>query len=90
MNPRLNKCIEDVFNELRKAEEKFPGFPQDPIHAAAVVAEEVGELQQACLQFTYEKGSFDNVHKEAVHAAAMGLRFLFHIQKYKPRKSKQI
>ena len=77
----------EVIMELKRAETKFPGFPQDPIHGSAVLAEECGELQQACLQYTYEKGNFDNVKKEAVHTAAMALRFLFNLDKIQPNKS---
>jgi predicted deacylase len=78
-----------VFDELRRAERKFPGFPTDPVHAAAVLAEEVGELQQACLRWTYEGGSLEDVTKEAVQSAAMALRFLFNMGSLRRRPSEQ-
>ena len=84
---KLDDYIGMVFDELRRAEQKFPGFPTDPVHAAAVVAEEVGELQQACLQFTYEGGSLEHVTKEAVQSAAMALRFLFNMESLRSRPS---
>jgi hypothetical protein len=86
---QLDDYIEMVFEELRRAERKFPGFPTDPIHAAAVLAEEVGELQQACLQWTYEGGSLEDVTKEAVQSAAMALRFLFNMESLRRRPSDQ-
>jgi len=82
-------AITEVFAELQRAERKFPGFPSDPIHAAAIVAEECGELQRACLQLTYESGSMAEVEKEGVHAAAMALRFLFHLESLECRPSEQ-
>lgn len=78
-----------VFEELRRAERKFPGFPTDPVHAAAILAEEVGELQQACLKWTYEGGNLEDVKKEAVQSAAMALRFLFNIESLRCRPSEQ-
>ncbi len=46
---RGEKAIELVFAELRYAERKFPGWPEDPVHAAAILAEEAGELVKAAL-----------------------------------------
>jgi len=86
---KLDDYVGMVFDELRRAERKFPGFPTDPVHAAAVLAEEVGELQQACLQWTYESGSLEDVTKEAVQSAAMALRFLFNMELLKRRPSEQ-
>ena len=81
--------IKMVFDELRRAEAKFPGFPIDPIHAAAVLAEESGELQKACLQWTYEGGEYSQVLEEAIQTAAMAFRFLINMEKMEPRKSEQ-
>jgi hypothetical protein len=78
-----------VIEEIKRAEAKFPGFPVDPIHAAAIVAEECGELQQACLQWTYDGGAFDHVIQEAVQTAAMALRFLAAAPNMEPRPDRQ-
>jgi len=40
----IDSYIGMVFDELRRAEHKFPGFPTDPIHAAAVLAERVNTM----------------------------------------------
>ena len=80
----------EIIAELERAERKFPGWPTDPIHAAAVVVEEAGELQQAALQFTYEGGGFDAMYKEAVHTGAMALRFLLNVHLMKMRPSEQV
>jgi len=86
----IDAIITEVFEELQRAEEKFPGFPEDPIHAAAVLAEENGELQKAVLQWTYEGGSVKDVREEAVQTAAMALRFLYNFSKMKTRPSQQV
>jgi len=73
------QVIEEVFAELRRAEAKFPGWPDDVVHAAAIVAEESGELVQASLDLYYGRGNREQVIKEAVHTTAMGFRFLFNM-----------
>ena len=70
--------------ELRKAREKHPSWPQDNIHAAAVVAEEAGELVRSSLQVHYEKGQFFKMHNEAIQTGAMALRFLVETTLKKP------
>jgi NTP pyrophosphatase (non-canonical NTP hydrolase) len=78
-----DQVIEKVFEELRKAEEKFPGWPDDPVHGAAIVAEEAGELQKAALDFYYGRHlSADEMKKEAAQTAAMGIRFLLGLKFY--------
>ena len=82
------KVLDLIAEELGKAEEKFPGFPEDPIHAAAVVMEEAGELVRASLQETYAYGN--NMQEEAIQTAAMAIRFLLNIEKMKKRPSVQV
>ncbi len=68
--------IDEVFGALRKAEAKHPGWPMDPIHAAAIVGEEAGELTRAALQYHYEGVDSDPMLQEAAETAAMAIRFL--------------
>lgn len=83
--------IERVFGELKKAEEKFPGWPTDPIHAAAIVAEEAGELVQAAIDFTYSDDlpGHWQMEEEAAQCAAMGIRFLLGLKFCKANKPDQ-
>ena len=39
-----------VNKEMERAKTKFPWWPEDQIHAAAIVAKEAGELLQTALQ----------------------------------------
>ena len=74
--------------ELEMAESKHPEWPTnqesvrepmpkvDFLHAAAIVAEESGELIRAAIQFVGEGGRYYDMHKEAIQTGAMALRFL--------------
>jgi len=82
--PAVPPIVRDVLEEIERAVAKFPTWPTDPLHAFAVLGEEVGELQKAILQCTYEphKSTRDDVRTEAIQAAAMALRFLLSLDRY--------
>ena len=82
--------VREVLDELARACVKFPWWPTDPIHAAAIVAEEAGELVKDALQMVYEPDKPHNIAKEAIQTAAMALRFLLSINDYKTIKSEQL
>lgn len=80
----LKQIIDAIVSEMARAQEKFPEWPTDPVHAAAILGEEFGELQQAILEVMYEpsKSTRDHVRTEAIQTAAMTLRFLLSLHKY--------
>jgi hypothetical protein len=76
--------------ELDKAEKKFPLWPTDPMHAVGVLAEETGEVVQACLDACY--WNHIAIHKakhEAAQVGAMAVRFIMNTDLYKCNKSEQ-
>ena len=76
----LKRSMINIATEYQSACEKHKEWPMDFIHAAAIVAEESGELVQASLQHRYEKGRFFDMHKEAIQTGAMAVRFLVNAQ----------
>lgn len=72
-----------VFDELRRAEATFPGWPDNAFEGLAIVGEELGEAQKAALDATYGRGSWKSYHKELIHLAAMSLRILFNVEEVK-------
>jgi len=86
----VNQATNLFISELERAERKFPAFPTDPIHAAAIVVEEAGELQRAALQVTYERGNRIALKEEIEQVGAMAYRFLLNLDKMEPRPSEQI
>lgn len=81
-----HKAVEELFAALRHAEEKWPGWGKDPVHAVAVLAEEAGELVKAANEFYWENGSRDQMIKEAAQVGAMALRFLIGMDDYEKAK----
>lgn len=81
---KLELALDAVLEELHAARRKFPWWPSDPVHAAAILAEEAGELHKDVLQLVYEpsKTCMSNLHNEAVQTAAMALRFLVNLDRY--------
>lgn len=65
-----------ICKEVAEATIKHPVWPREPIHAAAVVAEESGELVRASLQYVYEGGDVEAIRTEALHTAATCVRLL--------------
>lgn len=68
--------IEIVLKAVDEAEVKHPEWPADIIHQSAIVAEESGELTQACLQYVYEGQPAICIQKEAVHTIVTAFRLL--------------
>ena len=82
----MEAILESVITELDMAKAKWPDWPVDPVHAAAVVSEEAGELVQAANDFCYSGGDLDRMKAEAIQTVAMGLRFLDGLAMYERRK----
>lgn len=80
------EAITLIIDELRRAEKLWPKWPIDPIHAAAVVDEESGEIVKAVNNWVYKNESDEKVAKEAVQTGAMALRFLMNMPNYIPNK----
>jgi hypothetical protein len=83
----LADVLRQVLEELTAAEENYPLYPTDVIHAAAIVSEEAGELVRAANNVYYDDTPEhrQNLLTEAIQTTAMGLRFLLEIGNLKAR-----
>lgn len=71
-----------ILAEVKRAESIHPKWPSDPVHAAAILSEEAGEVVKAVNNVaTKHKGDSDYL-TEAIQCAAMCVRFLKNIDKY--------
>lgn len=75
------QAVTMLLTELDKAERKFPTWPDDLVHRAAIVSEEAGELVRASLQNQYEGDRLQELKKEATQTGAMSLMFLIKLPK---------
>lgn len=77
--------LDEVLAELAKAKVHHPAWPTDPIHAAAILGEEYGEMTKALVECIYEhpKSTTDDIRKEAIQTAAMALRWIENFDHYK-------
>lgn len=77
---KIEIALAQIFSEVERAEKLHPDWPTNPIHQAAIVAEEAGELLQASLNHNEHKGSKKAMITEAFHTAASVIRFLKNIK----------
>ncbi|MFH0995775.1 MAG: hypothetical protein V1844_09805 [Pseudomonadota bacterium] len=68
-----------IFDELIKAEAKHPIWPDDKIHAVAILIKEAGESMQAAIDCHYSKGDIELLRKELAQTGAMAIRALIHL-----------
>ena len=82
---KIENALAQIFSEVERAEklhpdwQLHPDWPTSPIHQAAIVTEEAGELLQASLNHNERRGSKKAMITEAIHTAASVIRFLKNI-----------
>lgn len=74
------EALKSIIHELSEAEIKHPGWPDDPIHAVAIMIEEAGESMQAAIDLYYGKGTVDHLCEELAQTGAMAIRALMHLK----------
>jgi len=83
-NPLILQAIEAILREYERATKIHPVWSADPVHAAAVIAEEAGEIVKAVNNIV--EGKMDakdsDYATEAVQCGAMCLRFLANLPNY--------
>lgn len=77
---KIEIALAQIFSEVERAEKLHPDWPTNPIHQAAIVTEEAGELLQASLNHNEHKGSKKAMITEAIHTEASVIRFLKNIK----------
>lgn len=89
--PCDQEAVAHILAEVQRARQKFPQWPTDPVHAAAILNEESGEVQKAVLEAVYEphKVLRSTIRTEVIQTAAMCLRFLASFDRYEWNHAKQ-
>ena len=76
---KLTKYSNLILAEYRRAKDLHPLWPDDIIHAVAIMCEESGEAIRAALNLQYESSNIEDLEKELIETAAMCLRCLVNI-----------
>jgi len=71
-----------IKDELDRAQKLYPDWWQDMVYGASTAIEESGEAVKAVNDLAlHGKGSIEEIRKEAIHSAAMWIRFLVETDK---------
>ncbi len=80
-NQNVAVAMDEIINELARAERLHPVWPADPIHAVAIMMEEAGESVQAANDVVHLGAPVsDSLRKELIQTGAMVLRVLMHLE----------
>ena len=77
---KIETIIGMVMAEIDRAENLHPVWPADLVKAAAIPAEEAGELLKAANDHGEKRTSYQSIITEAVHTAASAIRFLKNLE----------
>ena len=74
--------LSDITQELLRAEELHPSWPSDPVHAVAILVEEVGEAMREAIdiKLANKDAAKARLDTELVQAGAMCLRALLNLR----------
>jgi len=78
---KLEIIMKEVEDELARAKKLHPKWSLDPVHGAAILAEEAGSVAKAALDFYYGRAGSHLLKKELIHTAAMAIRFLINFER---------
>ena len=78
---KLTKYSNMILAEYRRAKDLHPLWPDDIIHAVAIMCKESGEAIRSALNMQYEDWNIEDVEKELIQTAAMCLRCLVNLEK---------
>ena len=73
----VNEIFNEILTELDRAENKFPEWPRDIVHATAILAKCVGEcLATAIKLYSRREGDINILRKQFIETGAMVVRCL--------------
>ena len=77
----LARILLELEIELASAQAKYPAWPDDLIHAVAILNEESGEVIRAALNHVYHDESIEHVRHELIQTGAMAIRCLLNLRR---------
>lgn len=77
---KAGKILSVIEDEVCRAEELYPTWPENVVEAVAIMAEESGEAVKAANDVRWFKDSVGELQKELVQTAAMCVRCLINLE----------
>jgi len=82
MSLEINALFDEIWNELDRAEEKWPDFPSnDVVHAISILSEESGECVREANRLKLGNVNYGRLRSELIQTGAMVLRCLKNLDK---------
>lgn len=75
-----DNAVKLLMEALKHAEAIHKGWPNDLVHAVAIMIEEAGEAMQSAINCHYSNGDIEFLKMELAQTGAMCLRAIMHIQ----------
>lgn len=75
-NQKIIRRYSVIEDELDRAKEKHPEWPENMCKQFVIVQEELGEVAKAVLHYQDEEGSLQDIKDELIQTAAMCARML--------------
>ena len=75
-DPRISVAIDEMVEELQRAEFKHPVWPKNQLRQTAIVSGEAGEAMQASLHVAEGRGDMGKLREEIIQTGAMCIRWL--------------
>lgn len=72
----FEEVIEAVKKEMERAERKHGPLPVGLSLRVFIVAEEIGEVFKAVVEFMFNRGTRESIDEEMIQVAATAIRFL--------------
>jgi hypothetical protein len=70
------RIAQEIVASLRQAEALHPGWPDDPMQGACIVAEESGEMCNAATEMVFRNATPHQLRLEALQTAAVCMRMV--------------
>ena len=77
-----NEAFDAIREELYRAEQKHPNWPNDIFKQIAIINEEAGQTTKAILHYIDENGSFISIQEELIQTAAVCVRMLISLKDF--------
>ena len=83
VKPKINIYpIKEILEELERAAQIHPYWPNRMLESVSIITEEMGELAKAANDYVLFGHDKEKSKTEAIQLAAMAIRFLMNFEKY--------